>query len=97
NSILISSKQSIGCFSIFVLSQTQLWSFLCSFSIPFSIYPPTFREEGKITSNDIWQRFGDRIYQETKEVINIERIELNHSAHSTQRLRQHIVFVPIFR
>ena len=36
-------------------------------------------------------------YQVSKEVINIERKEVNHSAHSTWRCQYHIVFAPKFR
>ena len=36
-------------------------------------------------------------YQASKEVINIERKEVNHSAHSTWRCQYHIVFAPKFR
>ena len=36
-------------------------------------------------------------YQVSKEVINMERNEVNHSAHSTWRCQYHIVFAPKFR
>lgn len=36
-------------------------------------------------------------YQETKEVINMGRNEVNHNAHSTWRCQYHIVFAPKFR
>ena len=36
-------------------------------------------------------------YQDTKEVINMERNAVNHSAHSTWRCQYHIVFAPKFR
>ena len=51
----------------------------------------------KITSDDrmvvVWRPH----YQESKEVINMERNEVNHSAHSTWRCQYHIVFAPKFR
>ena len=36
-------------------------------------------------------------YQVSKEVINMERNEVKHSAHSTWRCQYHIVFAPKFR
>ena len=36
-------------------------------------------------------------YQESKEVINMEKNTVNHSAHSTWRCQYHIVFAPKFR
>ena len=36
-------------------------------------------------------------YQETKEVINMGRNEVNHNAHSSWRCQYHIVFAPKFR
>ena len=36
-------------------------------------------------------------YQVSKEVINMERNEVNHSAYSTWRCQYHIVFAPKFR
>ena len=36
-------------------------------------------------------------YQESKEVIYMERNEVRHSAHSTWRCQYHIVFAPKFR
>ena len=51
----------------------------------------------KITSDDrmvvVWRPH----YQVSKEVINMERNEVNHSAHSTWRCQYHIVFAPKFR
>ena len=36
-------------------------------------------------------------YQESKEVINMEKNEVNHKAHSAWRCQYHIVFAPKFR
>ena len=36
-------------------------------------------------------------YQESKEVINMEKNIVNHSAHSTWRCQYHIVFAPKYR
>ena len=36
-------------------------------------------------------------YQVSKEVINMEKNAVNHSAHSTWRCQYHIVFAPKFR
>ena len=36
-------------------------------------------------------------YQESTEVINMEKNTVNHSAHSTWRCQYHIVFAPKFR
>ena len=36
-------------------------------------------------------------YQESKEVINMEKNTVNHSAHSTWRCQYHIVFAPKYR
>ena len=36
-------------------------------------------------------------YQESKEVINMEKNAVNHSAHSTWRCQYHIVFAPKYR
>ena len=51
----------------------------------------------KITSDDrmvvVWRPH----YQVSKEVISMERNEVNHSAHSTWRCQYHIVFAPKFR
>ena len=36
-------------------------------------------------------------YQESTEVINMEKNKVNHSAHSTWRCQYHIVFAPKYR
>ena len=51
----------------------------------------------KITSRDIMVKVWRPHYQESKEVISVEKNAVNHSAHSTRRCQYHIVFAPKFR
>ena len=51
----------------------------------------------RITSRDIMVKVWRPHYQESKEVIYMEKNEANHNAHSTWRCQYHIVFAPKFR
>ena len=51
----------------------------------------------KITSDDRMVKVWRPHYQESKEVINMEKNTVSHSAHSTWRCQYHIVFAPKFR
>ena len=51
----------------------------------------------KITSDDRMVKVWRPHYQESKEVINMEKNTVNHSAHSTWRCQYHIVFAPKYR
>ena len=51
----------------------------------------------KITSDDRMVKVWRPHYQESKEVINMEKNKVNHSAHSTWRCQYHIVFAPKYR
>ena len=51
----------------------------------------------KRTSNDRMVKVWRPHYQGSKEVINMGKNELKHSAHSTWRCEYHIVFAPKFR
>ena len=63
------------------------------------VLPGEIRTSGyeKITSDDrmvvVWRPH----YQVSKEVINMVKNKVNHSAHSTWRCQYHIVFAPKFR
>ena len=51
----------------------------------------------RITSDDRMVKVWRPHYQGSKEVINMEKNRVNHSAHSTWRCQYHIVFAPKFR
>ena len=51
----------------------------------------------KITSDDRVVKVWRPHYQESTEVINMEKNTVNHSAHSTWRCQYHIVFAPKYR
>ena len=51
----------------------------------------------RITSDDRMVKVWRPHYQESTEVINMEKNTINHSAHSTWRCQYHIVFAPKFR
>jgi putative transposase len=51
----------------------------------------------RITSDDRMVKVWRPHYQASKEVINMEKNTVNHSAHSTWRCQYHIVFAPKFR
>ena len=51
----------------------------------------------RITSDDRMVKVWRPHYQASKEVINMEKNTVNHSAHSTWRCQYHVVFAPKFR